>query len=56
VREGLRRVIDEEPDFEVVAQASGGAEAVQRALAEPVDLAVLDVSMPRMTGCRRRAN
>ena len=36
--------------MEVVAEADDGAEAVQLALAEDVDLALLDVSMPRMTG------
>ena len=50
VRNGLQLVLDSVPDLEVVAQASDGAEAVERALAEDVDLAVLDVSMPRMTG------
>ena len=50
VRQGLRMVLDSAPDLEVVAEASDGAEAVERALAEDVDLAVLDVSMPRMTG------
>ena len=50
VRQGLRMVLDSAPDLEVVAEASDGAEAVERALAENVDLAVLDVSMPRMTG------
>ncbi len=50
VRRGLRLVLDAEPDLEVVAEASDGAEAVERALAEDVDLAVLDISMPRLTG------
>ena len=50
VRRGLRLVMDQEPDLEVVAEAADGAEAVKRALAEDVHLAVLDVSMPRMTG------
>jgi DNA-binding NarL/FixJ family response regulator len=50
VREGLRLVIDAQPDFSVVAEASDGAEAVSYALDSPIDLAVLDVSMPRMTG------
>jgi DNA-binding NarL/FixJ family response regulator len=43
-------VLDAVPDLEVVAEAGDGAEAVKTALAEGVDLAVLDVSMPRMTG------
>jgi DNA-binding NarL/FixJ family response regulator len=50
VRRGLRFVLDAEPDLEVVAEAGDGAEAVERALEDDVDLAVLDVSMPRMTG------
>jgi DNA-binding NarL/FixJ family response regulator len=50
VRHGLRLVLDSEPDLEVVAEASDGAEAVERALAEEVDLAILDVAMPRLTG------
>jgi DNA-binding NarL/FixJ family response regulator len=50
VRSGLRRVLDAQPDLRVVADAVDGAEAVEKALAEDVDLAILDVSMPRMTG------
>jgi DNA-binding NarL/FixJ family response regulator len=50
VRRGLRLILDAEPDLEVVAEAGDGAEAVQRALKEDIDLAVLDVSMPRLTG------
>jgi len=61
VRRGLRLVLEAEPDLEVVAEAADGAEAVQRAGSGDVDLAVLDVAMPRMTGLqatreiRRRA-
>ena len=50
VRSGLRRVLDAQSDLRVVAEASDGAEAVEKALAEDVNLAILDVSMPRMTG------
>ncbi|HZB36064.1 MAG TPA: response regulator transcription factor [Gaiellaceae bacterium] len=50
VRKGLRLVIDAEPDLEVVAEAGDGDEAVELALSEDVDLAILDVSMPRLTG------
>jgi DNA-binding NarL/FixJ family response regulator len=53
VRSGLRAVLDAEPDIEVVAEAQDGAEAVERALVGDVDLAILDVSMPRLTGRRR---
>lgn len=50
VRRGLRMVLDAQPDLEVVAEASDGAEAVERAISDDIDLAILDVSMPRMTG------
>jgi DNA-binding NarL/FixJ family response regulator len=50
VRRGLRLVLDGEPDLEVVAEAGDGAEAVERALRDDIHLAVLDVTMPRMTG------
>jgi DNA-binding NarL/FixJ family response regulator len=50
VRRGLRLVIDAEPDLEVTAEAGDGAEAVEIALAERPHLAILDVSMPRLTG------
>jgi DNA-binding NarL/FixJ family response regulator len=50
VRDGLRLMLDAEPDIEVVAEAANGAEAVDRGLQEDVDLAVIDISMPRMTG------
>jgi DNA-binding NarL/FixJ family response regulator len=55
VRRGLRFVLDAEPDLEVVAEAGDGAEAVAKALDDDVDLAVLDVSMPRMTGIQAAA-
>jgi DNA-binding NarL/FixJ family response regulator len=50
VRSGLRAVLDGEVDIEVVAEAEDGNEAVEKALANNVDLAILDVSMPRLTG------
>ena len=50
VRSGLKKVIDAQPDMEVVAEAEDGAEAVKKALNEDVHLAILDVSMPKTTG------
>jgi DNA-binding NarL/FixJ family response regulator len=50
VRRGLRLVLESEPDLQVVAEVGDGAEAVERALDDDVDLAILDVTMPRMTG------
>jgi DNA-binding NarL/FixJ family response regulator len=50
VRRGLRMVLEAQPDLTVVAEAGDGIEAVERGLREPVDLAVLDVAMPKRTG------
>jgi len=50
VRRGLKLVLDAEPDLRVVAEAGDGVEAVERGLAEDVDLAILDVAMPHRTG------
>jgi DNA-binding NarL/FixJ family response regulator len=55
VRSGLRRLLDAKPDLEVVAEAADGHEAVEIALKEDIDLAILDVSMPRMTGIQAAA-
>jgi DNA-binding NarL/FixJ family response regulator len=55
VRHGLRMVLEAQPDLEVIAEASTGAEAIEMAAREPVDLAVLDVAMPRMTGLQAAA-
>ena len=50
VRRGLRMVLETEPDMEVVCEADDGLQAVELAIREEVDLAVLDVTMPRMSG------
>jgi DNA-binding NarL/FixJ family response regulator len=50
VRAGLRRILDDEVDLEVVAEAADGAEAVAAALAIELDVALLDISMPKLTG------
>jgi DNA-binding NarL/FixJ family response regulator len=55
VRRGLRMVLDAEPDLEVVAEAGDGAEAVELAMSTEVDLAILDVAMPRLTGLQASA-
>ena len=55
VRSGLRAVLDAEPDITVVAEAQDGAQALERATAGGVDLAILDVSMPRLTGLQATA-
>jgi DNA-binding NarL/FixJ family response regulator len=55
VRAGLRMVLDLEADMRVVAEAADGAEAVALAGRGDVDLAILDVSMPRLTGLQAAA-
>jgi CheY-like chemotaxis protein len=50
VRRGVQLILDGVHDFQVVAEASDGAEAIERGLAEDVDLAILDIGMPRLTG------
>ena len=50
VRGGMKLLIDRQPDMEVVAEAEDGVEALETALRVRPDLAVLDVSMPRLTG------
>ena len=50
VRRGVRMILDKEPDLRVVAEASDGAEAVHLLRETEVDLAILDVAMPRLTG------
>jgi DNA-binding NarL/FixJ family response regulator len=50
VRKGLKLVLTDEPDLDVVAEAGDGEEAVRRALEDDIDLAILDISMPRKTG------
>jgi DNA-binding NarL/FixJ family response regulator len=54
VRRGLRLILEAEPDLTVVAEAGTGAEAVRQA-GTGVDIAVLDVSMPILTGLQAAA-
>jgi two-component system invasion response regulator UvrY len=46
VREGIRRMLDGAPDFEVVAEAANGSELLDRIGSAPVDVAVVDFAMP----------
>ena len=55
VRRGLRLVLDAEPDLRVVAEAGDGIEALEAVRRTDLDLAILDVSMPRMTGLQAAA-
>ncbi len=50
VRAGLRSLIEETGDMEVTAEAADGHQAISLALKLPVDVAVVDISMPGMDG------
>ncbi|MEV6280126.1 response regulator transcription factor [Nocardia sp. NPDC051832] len=50
VRSGLRMILDAEPDLMVVAEAANGQEALDLLTEVRVDLAILDIAMPRLTG------
>ncbi len=50
VRAGLKALIDNESDLEVVTEAEDGRKALQLGLSEQLDLAILDIAMPGLTG------
>ena len=50
VRQGLKLLIDSQPDMEVVAEAADGVAAVEQAGATHPDIVILDISMPRTNG------
>jgi DNA-binding NarL/FixJ family response regulator len=50
VRQGLRKLLEERPDWEVVAEAGDGREAVRLAEQHKPDVAILDVAMPLLNG------
>jgi len=50
VREGLRALVEDRPDMELVAEAVDGAEAVKQALALNPDVILMDLVMPRIDG------
>jgi DNA-binding NarL/FixJ family response regulator len=50
LRQGLRLIIEREPDLTVVAEAGDGRQAIEQAINHRADLAILDVSMPGLNG------
>ena len=50
VRTGLRMILDAEPDIEVVAEASDGAQAIDLARQLRPDVCLFDIRMPRLDG------
>jgi two-component system, NarL family, response regulator LiaR len=50
VRAGIRELLSDEPDIQVIGEARNGHEAVALALAERPDVVVMDVHMPELSG------
>jgi two-component system response regulator NreC len=50
VRQGFRKILEDRPEWEVVAEASDGRDAVRQALAAQPDIAILDIGMPFLNG------
>ena len=50
VREGIKAMLEKQPDLTVVDEAEDGLEAVRKAMSDAVHLAILDVAMPNLTG------
>ena len=50
VRQGLRRILQSQPGWEVVAETGDGREAVQRAIELQPDIVLMDIAMPHLNG------
>jgi DNA-binding NarL/FixJ family response regulator len=50
VRQGLRHLLEEEPDLEVIGEAEDGRGAIDLALKLPPDLIIMDIGMPGISG------
>ena len=50
VREGLRKVLEDDEDIKVIAEAPDGETAFDKAMEDRPDVAVIDISMPGMDG------
>jgi two-component system, NarL family, response regulator NreC len=55
VRQGIRKILEERPEWEVVAEAGDGREAVKQALELTPDIALLDIGMPLLNGIEAAA-
>lgn len=50
LRQGIRNVLELESDFEIVAEAGDGEDAVNKVQEVPVDIALIDINMPKLNG------
>lgn len=50
VREGLRLLLETQPDFQVIGEAGDGREAVHKIIQDRPDIAIVDIAMPELNG------
>jgi two-component system, NarL family, response regulator NreC len=50
VRQGMRKILEERPEWEVVAEVGDGREAIRQSIALKPDVAIIDVGMPLLNG------
>jgi DNA-binding NarL/FixJ family response regulator len=50
MRQGLRKILEEQPEWQVIAEAGDGRQAVKETLALQPDVAILDIGMPLLNG------
>ncbi|MCK7532562.1 MAG: response regulator transcription factor [Marinilabiliales bacterium] len=50
MRQGIRRILEEHEDWQVVAETSDGRDAVRLTLELQPDIAILDIGMPQLNG------
>lgn len=50
VREGFRKMVENDPELKVIAEAENGIEALQMVRSKNIDVVILDMSMPEMSG------
>jgi DNA-binding NarL/FixJ family response regulator len=55
MRQGLRHILESQPDFDIVAEANSGIEAVEAAREHKPDVAVVDVAMKELNGIEAAA-
>lgn len=55
MRQGLRKILEEQPDWSVVAEASNGRDAVRQTIATRPDVVILDIGMPQLNGIEATA-
>ena len=50
IRTGLRLLLSNDPKLEIVAEAADGREALEKLAKQPVDIMLLDISLPEING------